>query len=154
MVATLTGAALLASQLAALPDLVGRELTDAELAALPALLDARNDVAIAALLSVARVKHGPTQIGPGTIVAVLDEAGGALLDDLQALGQTDRVVYWAMNPINRGAFDLSVPAARASLVNLKAKMPSHAASIDTHRHDPEDRVGAGSNPVRPSLGRA
>lgn len=115
----------------ALQGLVGRELSAEELLALEPLVEARNDVGIAAALSAGRVKHGPSQIGPGTIVAVLGDAGGAFLDDLQALGQTDRAVYWAMNPITRGVFDLSIPAARTSLLNLKAKMPGHVDHLDT-----------------------
>lgn len=115
----------------ALQALVGRALSAEELLALEPLVEARNDVGTAAALSAGRVKHGPTQIGPGTIVAVLGDAGGAFLDDLQALGQTDRAVYWAMNPITRGVFDLSIQAARTSLANLKAKMPDHVGHIDT-----------------------
>lgn len=115
----------------ALAGLAGRALTADEVHTLEDLIVTRNDVAIAVKLSEGRMKHGSTQIGPGTIVAILGDAGGALLDDLQTLGQTDRAVFWAMNPINRGVFDLSIPAARASLASLKGKLPSHAGHIDT-----------------------
>jgi len=54
--ATLTGAELLAAQLAALSTLVDRPLTDVEVATLTALLDVRNDVATAALLSIGRAR--------------------------------------------------------------------------------------------------
>lgn len=114
----------------ALEGLAGRSLTVDEIAALAPLVAVRNDVDTAALLSIGRTKHDPTQIGIGTVVAVLgDPVGGEFLDALDALGETDRTVYWGMDPVRRGVLDLSVPAARASLTALKEKMPAYAEHI-------------------------
>jgi hypothetical protein len=118
-------------QQTALEGVVGRQLVAADIAAIEAHLEVRNDVAIAAALSLGRVKHGPTQIGPGTVIAVLgDPRGGLFLDAVEELGKTDRTVYWGMDPVRRGALDLQVPAARAALVVLKPKLPDFADDID------------------------
>lgn len=120
-----------ASEKSALEGLVGRSLSVDEIAALAPLVAARNDVDTAALLSDGRTKHGPTQIGIGTVVAVFgDPQGGEFLDALDALGETDRTVYWGMDPVRRGVLDLSLPATRASLTALKEKMPAYADHID------------------------
>jgi len=117
------------AQIDALTGVAGRALTEAELSALMPLVEIRNDVAIADLLSVGRVKHGPTQIGPGTIVAVMGEQGGAFLDELTALGETDRTVYWGMDPVRRGAFDLSVKPARDWIETLQRDLPQYAQAL-------------------------
>lgn len=117
------------AEIDALVGVAGRALTEAELAALVPLVSIRNDVAIAALLSVGRVKHGPTQIGPGTIVAVMGAQGGAFLDELAALGETDRTVYWGMDPVRRGVFDLGVKPARDWIATLQRDMPQYATSL-------------------------
>lgn len=119
-----------ASEQLALEGLIGRSLTADEIAALGPLVQVRNDVDTAALLSAGRTKHGPTQIGIGTVVAVLDPRGGELLDAVDKLGQTDRTVYWGMDAVRRGVLDLSVPAARASLTALKEKLSAYADDID------------------------
>jgi hypothetical protein len=118
------------AQIDALAGLAGRALSGPELSELAPLVEIRNDVAIAALLSVGRVKHGPTQIGPGTIVAVMGEQGGAFLDELTALGETDRTVYWGMDPVRRGAFDLSVKPARDWIGTLQRDLAQYATSLD------------------------
>lgn len=120
-----------AQQIAALEAVVGRQLSAEEQATLAPLVLSRNDVAVAAQLSVGRVTHGPTQIGEGTVVAVMgDPRGGLFLDAVIELGSQDRTVYWGMAPVRRGVLDLSIPAARASLESLKAKLPEYAADIE------------------------
>jgi len=118
------------AQINALATLVGRQFMDHELAQLAPLVDARNDVEVAAMLSVGRVKHGPTAIGPGTVLSVMGERGGEFLDAITVLGQRDRNVYWGMDPVRRGALDLSVPAARSQLEGLKEKMPEYVIELD------------------------
>ena len=119
------------AQKTALETVAGRALTDAEVTALDPLLDPnnRNDVEIARIISNGRVKYEPTQIGPGTIIAVMGDAGGQFLDDVTALGQSDRNVYWGMDAVRRGAFDLSVPLARGMLAALQTKLPAHAQNL-------------------------
>lgn len=120
-----------AQQIAALEAVAGRQLSANDLLSLGPLVEARNDVAIAAYLSVDRIAHGPTQIGEGTVVAAMgDPRGGLFLDAVVTLGLTDRTVHWGMAPVRRGALDLSIPAARASLVALKTKLPDYADDID------------------------
>jgi len=120
-----------ASEQAALEGLIGRSLTADEVGAIGPLVLARNDVEAAALLSAGRTKHGPTQIGIGTVVAVLgDPRGGKFLDAVDVLGETDRTVYWGMDAVRRGVLDLSVPAARGSMTTLKEKIPEYVGEID------------------------
>ncbi|WP_305821389.1 hypothetical protein [Massilia brevitalea] len=118
------------NQIDALAVVAGRALTPAELVVLEPLVCARNDVEIAAILSVGRTAYGATQIGEGTVVAVMDPRGGLFLDAVVELGQVDRDVHWGMAPVRRGVLDLSVPAARASLIALRSKLPNYAAEID------------------------
>lgn len=100
----------------------------------PACADAyavRDLDALAVLLSVGRTRHGATQIGVGTIMAVLGaDRGAEFLDSVESLGATDRAVYWGFDPVRRGVLDLRVPAAVASLGDLKAKLPDYALDID------------------------
>lgn len=116
---------------AALEGLTGCALMPEQIALLDPLVAARNDVEIAAVLSEGRSKHGPTQIGIGTVVAVLgDPRGGEFLDAVDVLGGIDRTVYWGMDAVRRGVLDLSVSAARDSLTALKEKMSGYADDID------------------------
>jgi hypothetical protein len=118
-------------QKAALEGLVGRELLPAEITQIDQIIGIRNDVAIEAILSAGRTVHGSTQIGPGTVIAVMgDPRGGRFLDAVQELGVEDRTVYWGMDPVRRGSLDLSVPAAVTSLIALKGKLPEYAVDID------------------------
>lgn len=117
------------AQQSALAGLVGRALTAVEVSAIEPHLETRDDVAIAAHLSAGRVKHGPTQIGPGTIVAVMGDQGGRFLDEITALGETDRTVYWGMDPVRRGAFDLSVKPARDWIATLQRDLPQYATRL-------------------------
>ena len=114
----------------ALTLLVGRELTAGEIDALGPLVAVRNDVAIASLLSIGRVKHGPTQIGTGTIMAVFGDRGGAFLDAVEALGKTNSNVRWGFDPVLRGVLDLSIAAGRAQVELLKTELPAYAEDLD------------------------
>ena len=67
----------------ALEGVAGRALTAQEEAGIDALLPARNDVAIATLLSAGRTRPFVREIGNGTILEVLGiTVGNALLDEL------------------------------------------------------------------------
>ncbi|WP_312548170.1 hypothetical protein [Massilia sp.] len=118
------------AQINALTSVAGRVLVTSELDALAPLVAIRNDIAIAALLSTGRTRHGPTQIGSGTIMAVLGDRGGPFLDAVEELGATDRNVYWGLDPVRRGVLDLNIPEGREQLARLKPKLPEYAADIE------------------------
>lgn len=65
----------------ALEGLLGRALTQQETLGIDALLPDRNDVAIAAILSVGRTRPNQREIGNGTVLEALGlAAGNAFLD--------------------------------------------------------------------------
>lgn len=83
--------------------------------------------AVAAALSVGRVRLRHTQIGPGTIMAALGAANGAtLLETLTALAAQSASnpayipIKWALKIIDRGELNLGEPAARDQVVALAA----------------------------------
>jgi hypothetical protein len=117
-------------QKSALEKVVGRVLTTEEITALGPLLDIRNDVEIARLLSLGRTRQVPTQVGVGTVMAAMGERGGAFLDAVTSLGVEDRQVYWGFDPVRRAVLDLSVPVARTMLAALRTKLPAYADDID------------------------
>src|SRR5438874_5994248 len=102
-------------QKAALEGLVGRSLTDEEVTNIQPLLDVRNDVAIAALLSVGKTKLVPCMVGYGTVMecfAFAGLSGGGFLDAIVTLGENDRDVGWAVKLLDRGALDIGRTATR------------------------------------------
>ncbi len=120
-----------------------RAAMDAEFAA---LVDARNDVGVAAALSEGRTKLVPTEIGSGTILAALGDGGGAFLDALVAIGEANRNVYWTMDLIRQGRLRIDLPATRAGMQGLAAAVPSLAPAVQAllalgYEPDPID-VGA------------
>lgn len=88
------------------------------------------DQAIADIINVGRVRPQSKEIGIGTILAVMAPAGGVFLDGLNALGSTDRNVYWSMELIRQGRFDIGMPAARAQVQALADGQPDLAAGIE------------------------
>ena len=80
--------------------------------------------ALAAALSAGRTRIESKEIGVGTILMVLQPHGGAFLDGLVALGQTDRNVFWSMVLIQAGKFDVGLPGTRAQMQALAQAMPS------------------------------
>jgi len=130
------------AQQTALAALVGRALTAGEMSAIEPHLSIRNDVAIAEILSIGRTRHSATQIGTGTIMVVFGERGGAFLDAVEALGQTNRNVYWGFDPVRRGVLDLAIPAGRAQVTALKTEMPDYAVDLDRLL-----QVGAVADPI-------
>ena len=112
------------SDLLALID--ARAAEDAEFAALVA---ARNDTAVAAALSVGRQKLVPTEIGSGTILATLGPGGGAFLDALVTIGESNRDVYWTMDLIRQGRLRIDLQATRDGMQALAQAVPSLAPAV-------------------------
>ena len=119
------------AQLAALEACAGRVLTDDERKAAEPLLDPenRNDVALAALVSVGRAKPVPTEIGVGTILASMAGSGGVFLDTLAAVGEQNRDVHWTMDLIRQGRLRIDMPATRAGMQALAQAVPQLADGI-------------------------
>ena len=78
----------------------------------PALVAARDYAAIAAALSVGRVKANPTAIGKGTIIGVLGMAtGNAFLDVIDNVADYRHV----KDIIQNAAFDVSLTVSKAGI---------------------------------------
>ncbi len=92
----------------------------------------RNTVQITEELNKTRpFKLVSTLIGTGTILAKFSGLGGQFLDTLDALGATDRDIYWLLHGnILRGACDIGDPATRAGLVKLRDNLPAFTAGIN------------------------
>ena len=116
------------AQQAALEAVAGRPLLDSEINAIDPLLPDRNDVAISALLPP-KVTIVSTPIGIGTILAVLAPNGGAFLDALETLGQSDSNVKWALKLIEQSNFDVGMEATRQQMQAFAQAAPSFAAGI-------------------------
>lgn len=112
----------------ALASLAGRPLSEDEIAAIDPLLPDRNDVAIAAILPP-NVTIQSKPIGIGTILAVLAPNGGAFLDALETLGQTDSNVKWALKLIEQSNFDVGMEATRQQMQAFAQAAPSFADGI-------------------------
>ena len=115
-------------QQTALESLACRSLSADEIAAIDPLLPERNDVAIAALLPP-KVTIQSTPIGIGTILAVLAPNGGAFLDALETLGQTDSNVKWALKLIEQSNFDVGMEATRQQMQAFAQAAPSFSDGI-------------------------
>lgn len=118
------------AQQTALESLAGRPLSDDEIAAIDPLLPERNDVAIAALLPP-KVAIVSTPIGIGTILATLAPNGGAFLDALEMLGQSDSNVKWALKLIEQSNFDVGMAATRMQMLEFAQAAPDFAAGIES-----------------------
>jgi hypothetical protein len=118
------------AQQTALEAIKGRALTADEIAALDPLLPSRNDVAIAAVLSVGRVRVEPRRVGIGTILATMRPNGGYFLDALEQLATTDSNVKWTLKLIEQSNFDIGLPATREELSAFAAANPALAANIN------------------------
>jgi hypothetical protein len=78
--------------------------------------ETRDDGAIAAALSIGRVRVVPTLGGIGTVLEALGPTDGAqLLDDLTAMSATVPAVRWAMVLVNRGDLDFGSTATRTMI---------------------------------------
>lgn len=135
----------------ALQALVGRALTPEELTALAPLVAARNDVAIASLLSAGRVRIESRMLSErGVLSALGSEAGDAMLTALEGITSPDslpvplrsnygairRAVSWLKgdgvdvgDPLTRGLLDALaatgvIQAASAVAVKRLAEQPN------------------------------
>ena len=96
-----------------------------------ALVQARNDVAIAAALSVGRTRPVETFGGYGYVMERLGPTGGAaLLDALESMAASSPPIKWAFRLLERGALDFGSAATRAQLDALVAGgvLPAPAAA--------------------------
>lgn len=120
------------SQKCALEAVKGATLTQQEIDKITPLLDPdnRNDAAIATILSAGRTRPVDTDIGIGTILAKLGANGGAWLDSIEAVGQQDSNVKWAMALIRDGRFRIDMPESRAAMQALAVAVPALADGIN------------------------
>ena len=116
------------AQQTALESLAGQALTTEQIAAIEPFLADRNDISIAALLP-SKVTIQSTPIGIGTILAVLAPNGGAFLDALETLGQTDSSVKWALKLIEQSNFDVGMAATRQQMQAFAQAAPAFADGI-------------------------
>lgn len=93
-------------------------------------VDNRRDENIRQLLSEGRKKLSHTEIGTGTILAVLGDVGGDFLDSLVQIGQVNRNVYWTMDLITSGRFRIDLEASRTAMQKLAVQVPSLKPAID------------------------
>jgi hypothetical protein len=123
------------AQQSALEALVGgRPLAEDELTEIEPLLnpDARNDVAIAAILSVGRTKQTDVSIGIGDILNTLrgvGSGGGVFLDTLQSLGVQDRDLFYVYKLLEAGTLHINLPNVQEGLQQLATAVPSLAPQI-------------------------
>ena len=117
------------AQQTALEGLIGRPLTAGEISSLDPLLSNRNDVSIAAILSVGRFRTQPTPIGIGTVLAVMAPSGGDFLNALESMGAADSNVKWALKMIEQATFDIGHPVTRAQLAAFAQAAPALADGI-------------------------
>lgn len=106
-----------------------RPLVQADFDVLEPLLAVRNDVAIAAHLSVGRTRIVPTQTGIGTILAVMAPDGGDFLNAIETIGATDSNCKWVLRLIEAGRLDLGNPVTRAQFQIFGMFHPSQVAPI-------------------------
>ena len=112
----------------ALESLIDRKLTNDEILLINPYILIRDDVSIANLLPKKKVLV-TTPIGIGTILAFLAPSGGAFLDALEAAGQSDPNVKWALKLIEQSNFDIGMEATRAQMRIFAEAAPQFAEGI-------------------------
>lgn len=117
------------AQQTAIESVVGRALTSDEITAILPLLENRNDVAIASLLSVERTRLKSHLIGVGTVLEVMGDTGALFLDALVQAGQQNRTLHWAMVLINNSNLDIGKQATQDQMTGLAQAMPPFAAGL-------------------------
>lgn len=142
-------------QQTALETVAERPLSADEIASIEPLLADRNDVAIATILSVGRVKLTPTEIGVGRILATIGlTAGNLLLDALYAITE-----FRHIKPlIEQGRLDIADPLPRAALDGLVGSIEgftqAHAAALKALAEQPDPiRYNAVSDALNIAEGR-
>lgn len=117
------------AQKAALEGVVGRPLTDDEATAIAPLLPNREDNAIATLLSTDRTVLQSKYIGTGTILSKMRGQGGLFMDKLVEVGGQNRDVYWALDLLKAGRFDIGDPASQSQIDALAVAYPDFAVNL-------------------------
>lgn len=133
-------------QQAALEALVSRELTQDEITQIDGWLESRRDDLIAGVLSIGRTRPVETEVGVGTVLALLrgvGAGGGAFLDTLEAVGESDRDVHWTMVLIREGKLRIDMAPVRAGMEALALAVPGLAAGIDILLE-----LGFGPDPIK------
>lgn len=99
-------------------------------------ISARDDGAITALVNAARPpKIIPTEIGIGTILAVMAPNGGLFLDGLETMAvaaagtAAGANVKWTLKLIEASTFDVGHPVTRAQLKVFATDNPAMADGI-------------------------
>lgn len=105
------------------------ELTLAEIKGLPAEILATKDSQKIADFLPPRISIKSTQIGVGTILAVMAPAGGAFLDALENIAAIDSDVKWSFVLIKAGTFDIGMAETRQQLLVFVSKNPSLSGPI-------------------------
>lgn len=123
------------AQRAALEGVVRRVLTTDEVEQIDPLLDPdnRNDVQIAATLSVGRTRLADIAIGVGDVLNTLrrvGSGGGVFLDTLQALGQQDRDLFYVYKLLESGRLHINLPSVREGMAQLAQAVPAVAPQIE------------------------
>jgi hypothetical protein len=96
-----------------------------------AALAERDCGALAAILSVGRVKTVDKPIGYGTMLEALGaDAGAAFLDGLTALAATSSPVKWALKLLDRGELNIGAPATQTQLDTLATAGAIPQAVVD------------------------
>lgn len=95
-------------------------------------LASRNDAAIAAALSVGRVRIEKRLIGIGTVLDALGpEAGAEVVDRIEALAVASKPVKWGFFLLQRDNLDVALPSVRAQFDELAAAGVMTQAQADT-----------------------
>lgn len=105
------------------------QVTLEEIKGLPAEILASKDSQVIADFLPPRVSIQSTQIGVGTILAVMAPMGGAFLDSLETLAQTDSNVKWVLVLIKNGTFDIGMEVTRQQLLDFVKGNPELTAPI-------------------------
>lgn len=84
---------------------------------------------IAAAVSKGRTRIVSRQIGIGTVLATVPN-GGKFLDALVGLGGQNRDVFWAMELVKAGTFDIGMDASRKQMAALAEAIPPMAKGIE------------------------
>lgn len=106
------------AQQSALEAVAGHALTQAEIDAIDPLLLDRNDVEIAAILSVGRVATAHTEIGNGLILATIGLTSGNTLLDYLA---TDATFRHVRPLLEQGRLDVGSALVRGALDQFAAE---------------------------------
>lgn len=99
-----------------------------------ALAQAGDTQGLADALSVGRKKLVPTEIGAGTVVAMLrgqTPSGGVFLDTIEAAGAVDRDLFWTMDLIKQGRLRIDLPETRSGLEAMAVAIPALAQGVAT-----------------------